>query len=159
MTRTIGEIIEDFNSFTVEDFNLWNEDSDGNERLYALIQELYDTPNRELAIDAMFNMLERFPDPDAHQSLGSPGPLVHMLEKLNYQVKLIESVRRKPSTYTVWMINRTLNTELSKEQRAFWLELVHEVLMHPLASEGTKNDARNFIEHQSNKRRDYKVRK
>ena len=43
--------------------------------------------------------------------LGTPGPLVHTLETLRggYEMLLAESVRRKPTLLSVWMVNRILN--------------------------------------------------
>jgi hypothetical protein len=51
---------------------------------------------------------------EAHPALdyGMPGPLVHFLEELylkGYEERLIESVSRKPTGLTVWMLNRVIN--------------------------------------------------
>ncbi len=61
------------------------------------------------AITAMLRVFERFPECDA---LGNPGDLVHAIESSGdgYQKKLIASVKRTPSYYGLWMLNRILNT-------------------------------------------------
>lgn len=62
--------------------------------LEALIDELYDIPKAESAMECLFEMLENNPDVD----FGSPGEIVHFLEcfyKKGYEELLIESIKKK----------------------------------------------------------------
>ena len=95
--------------------------------------------------DDMFELMERLDGVD----LGSPGPLVHALESTGaaYEPGLEASVRRKPSPLSVWMVNRILNTD--RPDRRHWFDLLTLALAHPLASEATQTDARNFLAQQS----------
>jgi hypothetical protein len=70
-------------------------------RLYEIFEGFGSLAGRERAIGPIFELLERFPDAD----FGSPGPLVHELEAMDgYQVFLRESIRRRPTATTVWMV-------------------------------------------------------
>ena len=83
--------------------------------------------------------------------LGSPGPLVHTLERLHgYEGELVCSVRRQPSLLSVWMVNRILNTNLSDDARRSYIALLNEALAHPNATETVREDVRRFIERQIN---------
>jgi len=80
--------------------------------------------------------------------LGTPGPLVHTLETWSgrYEELLAESVRRKPTPLTVWMVNRILNVKPPDAQT--WLAVLRSVADNANASDETITDARGFIEHQ-----------
>jgi len=83
--------------------------------------------------------------------LGSPGPLVHTLERMrgHYESELVESVRRRPTPLAVWMVNRVLNATRAPEQRQIYLDLLRIVAEHPTASDKAQEEARRFIEHQT----------
>jgi hypothetical protein len=47
---------------------------------------------------------------------GSPGPLVQFLERFcgrGYEQKVIESIERRPTAHTVWMLHRVINCHRS----------------------------------------------
>lgn len=115
-------------------------------RLYEIFEGFASLPSREDAIDAMFRLMERFPDTD----LGSPGPLVHELEAIpGYEPFLIDSLRRQPANLTVWMANSILNSDLSPHSRALWLELLREVQRNPKSKYSTREAAIEFLEFQN----------
>ena len=139
----IANLIEALNSFAPG-----RDDTDNLYRLYDLFEGFGSLPDRERVAPAMFSLLERFPDAE----LGSPGPLVQELEAIpGYLPLLRDSVRRQPTHYTVWMINRLLNTSLPSDQRESWLSELRTALVHPLASEQTRLFAKDFLEHQARK--------
>ncbi|AEH02096.1 hypothetical protein [Lacinutrix sp. 5H-3-7-4] len=64
--------------------------------------------HKVVIMDILFSILENNPDKD----FGMPGSIVHFLEgfyKKGYEEKLIESLNRKPTSHTVWMLNRIMN--------------------------------------------------
>ncbi len=145
MARPIHEIIAAFDSFQSSDFDEWNVDAHGAERLYDLVAELFETPNPEQAMDVMFRTMERLAGAD----LGTPGPLVQGLEKFkDYEPRLVESVRRLPTPLSVWMVNRILNTRLPKERREFLLSLLEEAFLHPEINDQERQNILGFLEHQ-----------
>ena len=93
----------------------------------------------------MFRTMERLDGVD----LGTPGSLVHTLETWpgGYEQLLAQSVRRKPTPLSVWMVNRILN--VSPPDAESWMALLGSVLDNPAASDETKADAKGFIEYQT----------
>jgi hypothetical protein len=60
--------------------------------------------------------MERYPEAD----LGSPGPLVHTIERIpiaQFGTFLRSSVERQPGQLNLWMVNRILNSQLTKQHR------------------------------------------
>jgi len=144
MPRSLHEISLDFNALQACDFD-WNIlESNGPERLYPLCDELAETVDRPAAAAMMFEFMERL----HREELGSPGPLVHLLERWHgvSEPLLAESVRRQPTPLTTWMINRILNANPSNRDR--WHELLQAAVNHPKASDETKDRARDFLEYQ-----------
>jgi hypothetical protein len=145
MPRNIHEISVDLAALTESDFDLSNEHADGMERLYGLTDELGELNQPSEAAETILEFIERLGECD----LGSPGPLVHTLETLpNYEDHLYVSVERKPMFLTVWMINRILNVTENAAKRERLLRLLHQSLIHPLASAETKRNAKHFIDYQ-----------
>ncbi len=93
----------------------------------------------------IFRTIERLYDLE----LGTPGPLVHLLECWpgEYGTLLAESIRRKPAQLTVWMVNRILDTRPTDAD--VWLALLRLAIVHPLGSRATKADATEFLMYQA----------
>jgi len=139
------QIIESLNGLKAEDFDLNRAEADGQQRLHSLTNELLQQPNPERAIPALFAVMERMPDVD----LGSPGPLVHTLEKIRtYERELVASLHRTPCPLTVWMVNRVLNATKNSEQRQSWLNLLDSVAKNPAAIPEVRQAALGFIKYQ-----------
>jgi hypothetical protein len=90
--------------------------------------------------------MERLTDAD----LGSPGPLVHTLERMHghYERELIESIKRKPSSLAVWMVNRILNATHVIEQRKFYVSLLQLSSEHQAATQAIQSEAQHFLKRQ-----------
>lgn len=117
------------------------------EPLHVLTDALMKLPSPERAIPELFAVLERFPDAD----FGTPGPLVHTLERMEYADELVASLRRHPTAQAVWMLNRILNTPLAPERRRFYFDLLASVELHPKANQAARDHAEVFIEFQTKK--------
>jgi hypothetical protein len=112
------------------------------DRLYELTDAALKLDDPKTIIPEMFRLMERLPGAD----LGSPGPLVHTLEAIpGYEPYLAESMRRKPSSLSVWMVNRILNSYVSEDRRAFWLALLKRAAGDPELIESVRSDARDFL--------------
>ena len=139
---TFKEIISGLRALQTDDFE------DGPpQRLKELTDAVLKLPLPDQAVSELFAVMERFPDSD----LGSPGPIVHTLERLNCREELVASIRRRPTDLAIWMVNRVLNTSLSSESRQFYLALLASVATHPSASESARCEAQRFIEFQTGK--------
>jgi hypothetical protein len=143
MAMNYEQIIEALDALNSNDFDL--NEADGQHKLYVLTDELLQQPNPERAIPALFAVMERMPKAD----LGSPGPLVHTLEKFkNYELELKASLLRAPCLLSVLMVNSILNTTTNSEQREAWLNLLDSVVANPDTTSGTKQAALHFIKFQ-----------
>ena len=97
MARNLDEIIADLDSY-VPSYD-WLP-------LSELTQELLETGEAERAIPVLFSIMEKYPDED----LGSPGPIVHTLEKCKgYESHLIEKSRNRKTGQKVSVANYRSN--------------------------------------------------
>ncbi len=137
---TYEEIISGLRALKEEDFGDYVPD-----QLYRLTEALMKLPSPERAIPELFAVLERFPDAE----LGSPGPVVHTLESMDYTEELVASMRRCPTWHTAWMVNRILNTALPVGRRQLFLDLLASVSNHPKAAQSARDRAEDYLEFQS----------
>jgi hypothetical protein len=147
MPRTFDQILEGFTALKVSDFDYRPGGIDGLKRLKELTDELMTLPQPERGVRTLFDVMERMDGCD----LGSPGPLVHTLERMRgcYEGQLAESIKRKPTPLAIWMVNRILNGKPIPEHRQFFLELLRFASEHPTAPQATKEEAREFIQLQT----------
>jgi hypothetical protein len=137
---TYDEVIAGLRSLKPEDFK-----GSVPQQLFGLTDALKELPSPERAIPELFAVMERFPD----EELGSPGPLVHALEWMDYEPGLVASMQRCPTPHAIWMVNRILNRTRPSERRKFFLDLLASVKDHPNAGESARDQAGYFIEYQS----------
>jgi hypothetical protein len=143
VNRTLEQIKFDFEALSFSDFDHADMQATGAERLDNLCKEIEVFVNVEVAISLLFQTMERLDGCD----LGSPGPLVHTIEAMpNYEHFLKESLSRKPTQLSVWMVNRVINS--APRDKHIWLDLLRGTLPHPAASVETKDEAREFLGYQ-----------
>lgn len=88
---------------------------------YELIDELEESENTFDFIEPIFLLIERSPEID----FGGPGPLGSFLENFyhkGYEEKLLESLKRKPTKYTIFLLLRLcndVNNPKAEEYKAF----------------------------------------
>lgn len=74
--------------------------------MYNFVDGLQIALNKRAAVPATFRFFESHFDKD----LGSAGPLVYFLEEENdYISELKQSISKKSTDLTVWMVNRILD--------------------------------------------------
>jgi hypothetical protein len=141
MPRAMNDIAVDFDALTEWDFDRKNPDARGWEQLDSLCDEMSTHNDAVQCVPVMLRTMERLEEVD----LGSPGPLVHTMEAWpgEYERFLSESMRRKPTPLTIWMVNRILNSK--PPDAAEWRALLQDVANHPSASESAKLDAQGFL--------------
>ena len=144
MPQTLDQLVAEFVALKPSDFD---DEGAGLDKLRGLIGELMAQPRPERAIPALFAVIERMPVTE----LGTPGPLVHTLERLrgHYEHELVESVKRQPANLSVWMVNRILNGTRDSQQRQIYLDLLRIAAEHPSAPESVRHEAEHFIQYQS----------
>lgn len=101
-------------------------------RLDEIVDRLACAEQVEAAIPAMLRVFERFP----HALLGSPGPLVHCVERTGvgtFLPMVLASFKRRPNQMTLWMIDRCLRTGVPGGLRLSVLSTLREVRRAPHA--------------------------
>jgi len=148
MPRSIAEIAADFDALTARDFEYAYPSARGWERLGELCDEMLIVNDPAACGPVIFRTMERL---DGVQ-IGTPGSLVHTLESWpgHYEKLLAQSVRRKPTPTSVWMINRILNA--NPPDAASWMALLQSVSDNLAASAATKAEAERFIKFQTKAR-------
>ena len=99
----------------------------------------------KILIEPLFKLLEKFP----FFNFGNPGDIVRYLEGFAHEVYvpfLYDSVRRQPTEYKVWMVNRYLNT-LDNDEKAEGIMILEEALQKDI-DEGVKEWINEFLEEQ-----------
>ena len=124
-----------------------NVESDGDDRLRAICAEVAERNDVAQWAPLLYSLMERLDEID----LGSPGPIVHVLEAWDgYGRLLAESLHRKPTSLTVWMVNRVLNIDPPDAPK--WLDLLSSAQSHPAAASAAQAQARDFLEYQAARR-------
>ena len=115
--------------------------------LYPLVEPIEEEESASEAFSAIFAFFERYPDAD----LGSPGPLVHLLERHigKYEDLLAASLKRKPSVTTVTMAHRILNAHRGEEERTKLMALLADASENPASSDYVRSQAQHYHEYQS----------
>lgn len=115
------------------------------QQIHELTHKWSAEPDSYKAVDPILSFLEEHPDVD----VGSPGPLVHFVEQFygdKYEAKLLESLRRKPTAHTVWMLNRIINGVKDPAQRQPYIKAMSDAKSHPLADSIAREQAAHFLE-------------
>jgi len=90
----------------------------------------------------------RFMEENAEIDFGAPGPLVHFLERFyknGYEEKLLESLKRKPTSMTVWMLNRILNGTKGSSERNRFVGALEEARFNPAANSSVVERIDHFL--------------
>ena len=135
--------------------NLDPESKDGPsliEDLYEIVDQAEELADQAAVLPDIFAFFEKWPLAD----VGSPGPLVHFVEKFfpgGYEEQLLESLGRRPVSHTVWMANRLLNSkDVTENLRAYLISALEAAVEHPRSGSGAREDAKRFLEHQRSSR-------
>lgn len=78
---------------------------------------------------------------------GEPGALIHFVEKFaeqGYEELLIESVKRCPTFYNLWMMNRAINDPKDK-RHSIYIEIFNALLEQNSVSDEIKDIIRDFL--------------
>ncbi len=120
------------------------EDGTHIDALDELTDAAEDIATEPATMAAIFAYFERYSNAD----LGSPGPLVHFIEKAfpHYVEELLSSLNRRPVAYSLWMANRILNAQIEESLRTRLLQALTCASKHPLASEDEKEQAFEFVQ-------------
>ena len=112
------EIIDTIDDSNINDLDLLCED------IIELNNEGWDTA---ILMDPIFRIIEKNSDFD----FGMPGQIVHTLEKhykKGLEEELFKSLNRKPTFYTLWMLNRIINGTSDTKEKEGYMEMLKSIL-------------------------------
>lgn len=112
------EIIDTVDDSNISDLDTLCED------IIELNNEGWDTA---ILMDPLFRILEENSDFD----FGMPGQIVHTLEKhykKGLEEELFKSLNRKPTFYTLWMLNRIINGTSDAKEKECYMEMLKSIL-------------------------------
>lgn len=96
-------------------------------------------------VEPVLRFMEEHPTID----FGMPGPLVHFVERFygkGYEDRLVQSVERKPTALTVWMLNRVINGTKKADVKERFVATMERVRFNPLADQSAIQRANRFVE-------------
>jgi len=123
---------------------------------YRLVDRWKDANVGAEAVEPVLEFMERNPEID----YGSPGPLVHFIESdfeavrnqsHVYEKLVVQSVERKPTVHTVWLLNRLINAATEPAVRSSLLETMQNALKNPAADAGAREVIQSFLDFQAGK--------
>ena len=105
------------------------------------MEEIEENYNQLDSVQPLLRLMERHPLTD----FGSPGPIVHFVErfyKKGYEEELLLSLKRMPTLHTVWMLNRLIN---GTDQAEAYLELLKEISENASYNKEIREEALHFL--------------
>ena len=105
------------------------------------MEEIEENYNQLDSVQPLLRLMERHPLTD----FGSPGPIVHFVErfyKKGYEAELLLSLKRMPTLHTVWMLNRLIN---GTDQAEVYLELLKEISENASYNKEIREEALHFL--------------
>ena len=105
------------------------------------MEEIEENYNQLDSVQPLLRLMERHPLTD----FGSPGPIVHFVErfyKKGYEEELLLSLKRMPTLHTVWMLNRLIN---GTDQAEVYLDLLKEISENTSYDKEIREEALHFL--------------
>ena len=105
------------------------------------MEEIEEHYNQLDSVEPLLRLMERHPLTD----FGSPGPIVHFVErfyKKGYEAELLLSLKRMPTLHTVWMLNRLIN---GTDQAEVYLELLKGISENASYDREIREEALHFL--------------
>jgi len=109
---------------------------------YEVIDKIKETENPFKFVEPFLRLMEENPDAD----FGLPGPLVHFMESFNgYEDLLLQSVNRKPTIFTVWLVKRVIN-DPKLENRDRYIDVLKKILNNDTVNKEVKQEVLRYLQ-------------
>jgi len=109
---------------------------------YEVIDKIKETENPFKYVEPFLRLMEENPDAD----FGLPGPLVHFMESFNgYEDLLLQSVNRKPTIFTVWLVKRVIN-DPKLENRDRYIDVLKKILNNDTVNKEVKQEVLRYLQ-------------
>ena len=107
------------------------------------MEEMEEHYNQLDSVQLLLKLMERHPLTD----FGSPGPIVHFVErfyKKGYEEELLLSLKRMPTLHTVWMLNRLINGT-DQAEVYFYLDILKGISENASYDKEIREEALHFL--------------
>ena len=113
--------------------------------MYDSINTITNAGYKSEAIEPLLQLLERHPT----AYFGDPSAIVHFIEKFGgeYENSLVASVKRTPTSTTVWMLNRCINAGEHIEE---FMGILKEIAGRTDVDKDIKKRAQEYVDLQEN---------
>ena len=136
MSRDATAIIADLNGYSGS-ATTWR-------GLDELAVELFRSPVGGAGLDALFGVFERHP---THDGFGVFWTLLHGIESVpGYEPHSLQSLRRRPSLFAVYMINRILNVGERDVEGVAWITVLREILARGDIEQEIRDEADEYLQ-------------
>jgi hypothetical protein len=114
--------------------------------LETAMERFFAFPEVGKHLQVLFRLFERFPEDDACEMFWT---ILHGIEEQpNCERLVVQSVRRRPSRFSVLMVNRMLNAGQTHVGRINLLKLLERVASDKSCPASVREDAQGFAAHQ-----------
>ena len=122
-----------------------------NDELIIKLYDVVDLIENEHDISDAFESIFKFFEKHVNSDIGSPGPLVHLIEKFypKYINNLILSLKRNPTFTTIHLLNRILNSKLEQNTRTEYIKILELIANSKTIDLEISNEAKQYYEHQN----------
>ncbi len=97
--------------------------------------------------------LLKYMEENPYIDYGMPGPVVHYIERYyqkGYEQLLYESLLKKPTQHTLWMLNRIINSPALADKDKY-MSLLRSISADKTIEENVRHDAQRFMDYQNGK--------
>jgi hypothetical protein len=118
--------------------------SDFAERAEMLVNDWLSSKVGIESVEPILRFMEEHPDLD----FGTPGALTHFMERFyqhGYEEKLLESMGRRPTSHTVWLLNRVINGAKSEDIRQRLVSAMEQAKSNSAADHDTLGRIDHFL--------------
>lgn len=144
MPRESATIIAELNCFVGSNTN-W-------QTLDELVAALFENPVCGAGLDALLGVFERHP---THDGFGVFWTLLHGIESVPcYEVHLFQSLRRRPSLFGVYMVNRILNGGVREVGPESWISGLRNVASRDDVEQEIRDEAGKYLQRHAGQCRD-----
>lgn len=117
-------------------------DDDFEKVMMECMEDIKENYDRSDSVKPLLLLMERHPLSD----FGSPGPIVHFMErfyKKGYEEELVASLNRIPTLHTVWMLQRIIN---ATDDREIYLDLLKQISDNESYDKEIRDEASHFVD-------------
>lgn len=119
-------------------------DDDFVDRSTELVEQWGDAEANLATVAAVLRFMEAHPDVE----FGMPGALVHFVERFHrrgYEPLLLDSIARRPTAHTAWMLSRVINGAEDEPSRAAYVHALRAAAAHPSIDADTAAEIAMFL--------------